>query len=493
MRFIRVLPWFSAAILSVACGSGKSDRATADGGTDDGGSSTTFTYSPTGCQYTVSPPATRNYSDLFVDDTTAVDAATGTPTRVRLGLGGNVTAGSPGYADPATMAAFVWETAASNHAAKVKLGTDPAALGDVHQGFSFTAQPPAVGLSTGKPAFFHETHVCGLKPGTTYYYQVGGGAAGSEIWSATQSFTTAASSGKLTVGVFGDARDVVTTWAAVQGRMRDAAASVQLITGDVVDIGSLESLYSQWLDAIWKDPAAPGKFLTLGQQMMIPIAGNHENEAGQFYSNFAIPGEGNFAEQYASLNVGNTHFVLIDDQPLAGTAGDASAAILAWLDKDLAAANANRANVPFIVALSHRGIYSTSLHSADGDVLQVRGLLAPIFDKYSVDMVFNGHDHEYERSKAIKAGTPPSGDPVVGSGTQYVICAGAGADPYAVGKSASPFREKSAAFGSGTPYIGAYSLLTLDGKTLTMTAYGLKASGTQVKDDDVLDTVTITH
>ena len=53
----------------------------------------------------------------------------------------------------------------------------------------------------------HQVDVCGLTPGTTYYYQVGGGAAGGEIWSATQSFTTVPAAGDpITVGVYGDAR-----------------------------------------------------------------------------------------------------------------------------------------------------------------------------------------------------------------------------------------------------------------------------------------------
>ncbi len=479
MRLIGALPWFSAAIVVAACSS-KSETQTP----------AAYTYKPQGCQYTVATPKTRNYADLVADDATAADAV---PQRVRIGLGGGVTAGSAGYADPSTTTAFLWETAAANHAAKVKLGTSPTALSDMHQGFSFTAQPPEVGLSSGQPAFFHEVHVCGLQPGTTYYYQVGGGAPGSEVWSATQSFTTVANTGKITVGMFGDSRDVVGTWQAVATRMRDAGAAVQLVSGDIVDIGSLQTLYGTWLDAIWKDPASSGKFLTLGQQMLIPIAGNHENDASQFYSNFVIPGEGDFAEQYASFDIGNTHFVLIDDQPIASGSADAAKATLAWLDKDLAAANANRAKVPFIATVNHRGLYSTSHHATETDVLTTRGVLAPIFDKYNVDIAFNGHEHEYERSKALKAGSPASGDPVVGTGTQYVICAGAGADAYAPSATPSPFREKNAGFGGGTPYIGVYALLTLEGKNLTMTAYGLKASGTRVKDDDVLDTLTITR
>lgn len=494
MRAMRVLAWIGlgvATTIAAACSSGKSDHGTdTDAGTDSGGPSG-FSFSPQGCTYQVSVPATRGYTDIAPDDTTA-PMGDATPQRVRLGLGGGTKAGAAGYADPTTTAAFTWETAASNHAAKVKIGTDANALSDVHTGFSWTTPAPTVGIGDKNPAFMHEVHVCGLKPGTTYYYAVGGGAMGAETWSATQSFTTVPATGKVTVGILGDARDKVATWQLVQGRMKDAAVNAQLVSGDVVDIGSVESLYTQWLDAIWKNPMDSTKFWTLGEQLIVPIAGNHENEAAQFYANFAIPGDDpDFAEQYASIDLGTAHFVLVDDQPLSQDGSPAGDAILKWLDTDLAAANANRAKVPFIVAISHRGLFSTSNHGTDGDVLDVRGKLAPLYDKYNVDLVFNGHDHEYERSKKLHAGTPPSGDPMVGAGTQYVICAGAGADPYAVGTAASAFREKSVPFGNGTNYIGVYSILTLDQGKLTMNAYGLKMSGVKVADDDLLDTVQL--
>ncbi len=468
--------------------------ASCDGGTppgDDGGSdaAVTLTYSPAGCGYTMTPPATRGYTDLALDDGSTPSGGI-TPARVRVGLGGgNDSSNVAAYANPRTTAAFTWETPTSSHAAKVKIGTSSTALTDVHTGYSWTTPLPTIGLHSANPKYMHEVHVCGLTAGTTYYYQVGGGATGTETWSATQSFTTVPATGKLMVGVLGDARDTVSTWQLVGERMRDAGVSAQLIGGDIVDIGTLEDLWTQWLDAIWKDPSDSSKFLTLGQQLIVPIAGNHENEAAQFYGNWAIPGDGAYAEQYASFDIGNTHFVMLDDQPVALNFTDIASAELTWLDADLNRANANRANVPFIVAISHRGLYSTSNHSTDGDVLIARGALAPIYDKYGVDLVINGHDHEYERSKPLKAGTPPSGDPVVGTGTTYVICAGAGADPYAVGTAASAFREKNVPFGTSTSYIGTYTILTLDAKTLTLDAYGLKASGT----DDVIDTVTLTH
>ena len=381
----------------------------------------------------------------------------------------------------------------------MRIGTSPTSFGAPQSGFVYTNPPPSSGFGSSDPTgYFHQVHVCGLSPATTYYYQVGGGASGKEIWSATQSFTTVPASGKITVGVFGDARDTVGTWQLVHERMRGVAPNLLLVSGDIVDIGTEESLFSQWLDAIWTDPSDAGTgFFTLGQFMMVPVAGNHENDSSQFFANFTIPGGGDYAKQYASFDVGNTHFVMIDDQPIGeyptSRRGDA---LLAWLEADLKAANADRANHPFIVAISHRGQFSTSMHAQDFDVLNARQLMAPLFTKYHVNLVMNGHDHEYERSKSLTAGDPPQGAPVVQSslsqGTTYVINAGAGADPYEVGTVASSFRQ-----GNPTPlgsfsakgYIGCYVLLTLDGQTMTLNAYGMKAGGGGVAGDDVIDTV----
>jgi len=474
-------------VVTSSCGSGQ-----APGGPDADLDApvATLTYTPTGCGYTVSPPASRGYVDLALDDTSAPSGDI-TPARVRLGLGGGTDSSNAAtYANPGTTAAFTWETPTPSHAAKVKVGTTPTTLTDIHAGYTWTTPIPTIGLHSTSPKYMHEVHVCGLSAGTTYYYQVGGGPAGSEVWSATQSFTTVPGTGTITVGVLGDARDTISTWQLVHERMLNAGVAVQLIGGDIVDIGTMEDLWTQWLDAIWKDPNDATKFVTLGQQLMLPIAGNHENESSQFYANWAIPGDGDYAESYASFDVGNTHFVLFDDQFVATQqGGSAAAAQLAWLTADLDRANKNRASVPFIVLVSHRGLYSTSLHSADGDVLLARGTLAPIFDKYAVDLVINGHDHEYERSKPLMAGNPPAGQPVVGTGTTYVICAGAGADPYSVGTAASTYRQLSVPFGTSTPYIGAYGILTLSANTLRLDAYGLKASGT----DDVIDTLQLLH
>jgi hypothetical protein len=489
----RLVSWLSVGALAVAttsafaCGNGSSSS----GDPQDAGGVTSFSYTGQGCEYAIAPPESRALLDLALDDGSNVDGAGAQPKRVRLGLGGATTMGAAGYADPTKTAAFTWETDAKSGAAKVRIGSDPNALSDVRTGYTWTTPKPTVGLGTDEPeTYMHEVHVCGLQPGKTYYYQVGGGASGSEVWSATQSFTTVPDSGKIVVGLSGDSRDKVEVFALVQTRMREAGVNLQLFSGDMVIFGARAQLYQQWLDAIWKDPSDGSKFLTLGQQMFVPIAGNHENEATRFYGNFAIPGTGVYAETYASFNVGSVHFVMLDDQPIATEPeGAMSKALLGWLEEDLTRADADRAAHPFVVAVSHRGLFSTSQHANDSDLHEARGKLAPVFDKHHVNLVVTGHDHEYERSKPLRAGADPKGDPIVrptpAEGTVYVINAGAGASGYNIGTAPVAWREKAEAF-NGNGFSGCYALLEIEAAKITLKAYLLGSP------DKPIDTVELT-
>jgi 3',5'-cyclic AMP phosphodiesterase CpdA len=170
---------------------------------------------------------------------------------------------------------------------------------------------------------------------------------------------------------------------------------------------------------------------------------------------------------------------------------DQANAQLAWIDADLAKASMNRTKHPFLVFVNHRPQFSTSHHSADGDVLRVRDSLVPIFHKYGVDVVFGGHDHDFERSKPL-SGAPDN--PTVGTtGTTYIVSAGAGASAYGPGGGTVAYRAVNGSFGNGTPWVGLYTLAKLDAGTMTITTYGLKASATNVMGDDVIDTVTLTR
>ena len=154
---------------------------------------------------------------------------------------------------------------------------------------------------------------------------------------------------------------------------------------------------------------------------------------------------------------------------------------------------------PFIVEINHRCLLlPRSTHTNDPDVLQARESMAPLFTKYDVNLVINGHNHEYERSQPLTAGSPPQGSPGIASslaaGTTYVTNAGAGADAYQPNSVPESYVAPNTQVGYGAystkGYVGCYVLLTLEGTTLTLKAYGMKPGNGGVEEgDDVIDSV----
>ena len=112
-------------------------------------------------------------------------------------------------------------------------------------------------------------------------------------------------------------------------------------------------------------------------------------------------------------------------------AGYSGGAQLSWVRQTLSALRSDP-NIDFIVVFHHHCAYATSAsHASDGGV---RTALAPLYDEFSVDLVVNGHNHQYERSNPIKAGhsgtQAPDGARVhpATDGTTY-ICVGSGGRP----------------------------------------------------------------
>lgn len=68
---------------------------------------------------------------------------------------------------------------------------------------------------------------------------------------------------------------------------------------------------------------------------------------------------------------------------------------LAWLEQELKASGSNWKIVYF-----HHPLYSSG--KAHGSSTELRRLLEPVFVRHGVDVVFQGHDHSYERIKPQK-------------------------------------------------------------------------------------------
>jgi hypothetical protein len=73
---------------------------------------------------------------------------------------------------------------------------------------------------------------------------------------------------------------------------------------------------------------------------------------------------------------------------------------LLWLERTLAEARRDP-GVDMIVVFMHQCAMSTSA-PGNGSDLGIRRAWLPLFDKYEVDLVLSGHEHDYERSYPVR-------------------------------------------------------------------------------------------
>lgn len=488
-----------AGLGASSCGGGDSPTGTSSSGggssgtTGSGGSGggVAAPFQPQGCAFSIAArPEYKGFSPSQPTVGKSPDLR-----RVRLGLGGNIVAGAAGHADPTTSIAFTWESSEDTLATEAQWGSDPdpATWPKENHAVGVTWATPASTINGANDERMHEVYLCGLKPATTYYYRVGGGAPGTDAWSEVYSFTTAPSetNALVTFGVTGDSRGQHgDAWRLIQRRLKVAGVGMQLFSGDAVLLAPDQAEWEQWLDSAWRDTDATP--LTLSSILTLAAHGNHENHTSLFFGNFTLPQDpgkyGKYAELFFSLDVGPVHVIVLDDAGIVNPADDPEyqPALTEWLTADLDAATKNRAKVPWIVTVNHHAAFSSANHGDDADVLLGRAYFVPIFDKYHVDLALGGHDHNYERTKPL---TGPAATPTLHTeakdGTVYVVCAGSGSDGYAPGISA--FTELSHGYDAMT-VLGVYGILSATATTLKLEAHDLRAD----ESDPIFDTLTIT-
>jgi predicted phosphodiesterase len=105
--------------------------------------------------------------------------------------------------------------------------------------------------------------------------------------------------------------------------------------------------------------------------------GNHDDPNQKFYKPFNLGGE-----RYRTFKKGNARFFVLDSNYLDPDQ-------VAWLEKELAASGSDWKIVYF-----HHPLYTTARR---GPEVELRAVLEPILLKHGVDVVFQGHEHIYER------------------------------------------------------------------------------------------------
>jgi hypothetical protein len=354
-------------------------------------------------------------------------------------------------ADPATQMSVSWQLSGPVPGPFVRIGEHPDDLGErVPAEVRPLATLAAASTAVPGPVeqYYLHARLSGLEPGRTYYYLAGHhGLDASGEAAGVGSFTTAPRGrAPFTFTAFGD-QGVTEDAARTTSMIRAQNPAFHLHAGDLsyAESGGRGLITDPYDPRVWDEFLAEIEPAAARIPWQVAV-GNHELEA--WYSadgyagqraRFGFPAADGSAQPpvYYCFTYGNVAFLSLDANDVSyeirANLGYAGAAQAAWLDRTLAGFRA-APEIDFIVVFFHHCAYSTcSSHGSDGGV---REHWAPLFDRHGVDLVINGHNHIYERTDPVRAGSatglaPPGATvyPAI-SGPTYIVAGAAGKNLY---------------------------------------------------------------
>jgi 3',5'-cyclic AMP phosphodiesterase CpdA len=305
----------------------------------------------------------------------------------------------------------------------------------------------SVHVSREETVYHHSVVFQDLKPNTLYAYRVGD----TKNWSEWFHFRTAdEGAGSFQFVYFGDPQNGIKSLCSRTFRtafQKAPDARFWLITGDIVSHGSNDEEWSEFFYALgWISGMTP----------IVPLPGNHG------YRRVEVNGE----KEYRITHLWRPQFTLPENGPdgLEETAyfidyQDARFVMLngnekraeqaEWLDNVLAENSRS-----WIIVSIHQPFYSTG---EDRDNPHLRKLFVPVFDKYSVDLVLQGHDHNYGRTGKLRDSQLVGDDE---KGTVYVVSV-SGPKVYTMNPR---YEEMMVKMGTGRQL---FQIITIEGNRLT--------------------------
>jgi len=354
-------------------------------------------------------------------------AADGTPEQVHLTWG----------EDPASGVHVSWASAAQAVRPRVRFG-DSARREHVLPAVQRTYTD---GLN-GQTVFTYHAKLEGLRPDSLVHYAVTADNDRNAAQPFAATFRTARRGRHaFRFTSYGDLATPNTGWVLSSLQSRYAVQAVEqfqplfhLLNGDLC----YANLNPASQPAVWAD-FGNNIQASASQRPWMPCPGNHEIEFhngpqgfDSYLTRFALPHDGGESGgRWYSFRVGGVCFVSLssDDvvyqdgaafvagpaplQPAASTGNAAIApgtsfyvrgysrgAQTRWLEETLARAQRDE-DVDWIVVQMHQDAI-TSSQTGNGADKGLREAWLPIFDRYGVDLVVCGHDHDYERSWPIR-------------------------------------------------------------------------------------------
>ena len=258
-----------------------------------------------------------------------------------------------------------------------------------------------------KVSLGHAVTLVGLSPGSRYYYRVMARDGDRRIASSTFSFRTLPAAGDLNFLLLGDSGAGTAGQFGVARQMANRPADFVAHLGDVV--------YPQF-----NFPYADTRFLSVYRSLlrstpMFCAWGNHDLYAGvQPMLDIVRPPTNNVSpanhaadhtlpQFYYSFDAGDAHFAVVFQPYMSQYTLTTNAPQYRWLAADLLASAK-----PWKFILLHLPMNSSGSHRFDdynfngiNDCKELAALIYPLAVQTGVQVVFAGHDHNYQRFRPV--------------------------------------------------------------------------------------------
>lgn len=312
----------------------------------------------------------------------------------------------------------------------------------------------------------------GLMPDTTYCYRLYLPADQSTgVYKVFEGpFTTFGGDDKTQFSflAFGDSGSGSQEQRDLAARMEKFHPDFVLHTGDMVESGLDSDADAQYFKPYAALLARTPFFLALGNH---DYGADLRSQGGRGFikANYApfhsVPLTG-LPPHYYFFDEGNARFFVLDTNAFDGARFaptlEPGSKQYKWLEHYLA-----KTEKAWKFVVVHEPLYSTGAHGALEAELKA---LEPLLLRYKVDVVFQGHDHDYERTVPVKEGEPDEAEGIV-----YVTLAGGGSTLY-IQRRNEPWSEK---------FLPTYhfAFIEVKDKDFSMTVYN--------KDGEVIDSLEI--
>lgn len=302
---------------------------------------------------------------------------------------------------------FAWYSQDNGSAATpvVHFGTNRNSL----RAYTGTAGDVDTSLTGGVAYHYNHVTVTGLTPNTTYYYTVEKNGVQTEVETyQTRSFDTVKMLyvGDPQIGASKGQPQGSETLAAESGAANTAARNdafgwnrtLEAALAQDPDVSFIISAGDQVNKTGQAKEEEYAGYLSPDVLASLPVAttiGNHDSLNPDYMYHFNNP---NATENGATqaggdyyYSYGNGLFIVLNTNNYN----------VAEHEQTIREAIASDPDAAWRIVTIHQDIYGSGLDHSDTDGMILRTQLTPIFDEYDIDVVLQGHDHTYSRSKLL--------------------------------------------------------------------------------------------